>query len=291
MTDFNCSSVAARPVVAKSALFKVVLVRPVISPILLPLSVLPSIVTLPTCTLSSKLTLYFTGSPSWATFSTFTPLLLSPSTVTLLAAIWSLISPNLTSRLSTLLFRLVIEVLLLMSRVSPSLALGAIVILAPSAAVSTLTSILSLAPINLISVLFSPPSLISVLVPISLLTVNPPCSFVIFSLLVVWSVLSSSTRFFTLLSCATLTASVSSVPAAKLVIWRVLAAWNLPFSSVYAAEPTLIAPSLLRHAERALFFSSKAFKKSLFWLNHAFFCLVASNIRVDRSAFLAKAVS
>ena len=99
-----------------------------------------------------------------------------------------------------------------MSRVSPSLALGAIVILAPSAVVSTLTSILSLAPINLISVLFSPPSLISVLVPISLLTVNPPCSFVIFSLLVVWSVLSSSTRFFTLLSCATLTASVSSVP-------------------------------------------------------------------------------
>ena len=34
------------PVVAKSALFKVVLVRPVISPILLPLSVIPSIGTL-----------------------------------------------------------------------------------------------------------------------------------------------------------------------------------------------------------------------------------------------------
>ena len=178
-----------------------------------------------------------------------------------------------------------------MSSVSPSLALGAIVILAPSAVVSTLTSILSLAPTNLISVLFAPPRLISVLVPISLLTVKPPCSFVIFSLFVTWSVLSSSTRFFTLLSCATLTASVSSVPAAKLVIWRVLAAWNTPFLSVYAAEPTLIAPSLLRQAERASFFSSKAFKKSLFCLSHASFCLVASSARCVRSAFLAKAAS
>ena len=177
-----------------------------------------------------------------------------------------------------------------MSSVSPSLALGAIVILAPSAVVSTLTSILSLAPTNLISVLFAPPRLISVLVPISLFTVNPPlqlCDIFVVCYLVCIKFIY---QIFTLFKLCYIDCVSIFCTAAKLVIY-VLAAWNLPFSSVYAAEPTLIAPSLLRQAERASFFSSKAFKKSLFWLSHSFFCLVASIARCARSSFLAKAAS